>query len=229
MSTISSLVLLTFRERQLSWHLDVSLSTSSKYAVSSRLYVCVCVCVRACVRACVRVCVCVFSSGNGDLQLLFVLSISKEASECLKGVRNDPHWPLLANTITLTHTYTLSVLRLPQQAEPHSVMLYIWVLTLASNMWTTINLLVWIQHLPFPLGYDEPCWCLQIPHTHSHESPWRLFSPWGELSGWGLYPGPRLTLCALAIRDTTSQQGPYERNSPSFFWPCTLLSDRDGQ
>ncbi len=38
-STISSLVLLTFRERererQLSWHHDVSLSTSSKYAVSS--------------------------------------------------------------------------------------------------------------------------------------------------------------------------------------------------
>ncbi len=33
-STISSLVLLTFRERQLSWHHDVSLSTSSKYAVS---------------------------------------------------------------------------------------------------------------------------------------------------------------------------------------------------
>ncbi len=31
-STISSLVLLTFRERQLSWHHDVSLSTSSKYA-----------------------------------------------------------------------------------------------------------------------------------------------------------------------------------------------------
>ncbi len=31
------LVLLTFRERQLSWHHDVSLSTSSKYAVSSLL------------------------------------------------------------------------------------------------------------------------------------------------------------------------------------------------
>ncbi len=29
--------LLTFRERQLSWHHDVSLSTSSKYAVSSLL------------------------------------------------------------------------------------------------------------------------------------------------------------------------------------------------
>ncbi len=37
MSTISSLVLLTFRERQLSWHHDISLSTSSKYAVSSLL------------------------------------------------------------------------------------------------------------------------------------------------------------------------------------------------
>ncbi len=36
-STISSLVLLTFRERQLSWHHDVSLSTSSKYAASSSL------------------------------------------------------------------------------------------------------------------------------------------------------------------------------------------------
>ncbi len=36
-STISSLVLLTFRDRQLSWHHDVSLSTSSKYAVSSLL------------------------------------------------------------------------------------------------------------------------------------------------------------------------------------------------
>ncbi len=36
-STISSLVLLTFRERQLSWHHDVSLSTSSKYAASSLL------------------------------------------------------------------------------------------------------------------------------------------------------------------------------------------------
>ncbi len=36
-STISSLVLLTFRERQLSWHHDVSLSTSPKYAVSSLL------------------------------------------------------------------------------------------------------------------------------------------------------------------------------------------------
>ncbi len=36
-STISSLVLLTFRERQLSWHHDVSLSTSSKYVVSSLL------------------------------------------------------------------------------------------------------------------------------------------------------------------------------------------------
>lgn len=88
---------------------------------------------------------------------------------------------------------------------------------------------MWIQHLPFSLGHDEPCWCLQIPYTHSHESPWRLFSPQGELSGWGLYPGPRLTLCALAIRDTTSQQGPYERNTHSFFWPCTLLSDGDGQ
>ncbi len=32
-----SLVLLTFRERQLSWHHDVSLSTSSKYAASSSL------------------------------------------------------------------------------------------------------------------------------------------------------------------------------------------------
>ncbi len=31
------LVLLTFRERQLSWHHDVSLSTSSKYAASSPL------------------------------------------------------------------------------------------------------------------------------------------------------------------------------------------------
>ncbi len=36
-STISSLVLLTFRERQLYWHHDVSLSTSSKYAASSLL------------------------------------------------------------------------------------------------------------------------------------------------------------------------------------------------
>ncbi len=126
---------------------------------------------------------------------------------------------LLTQSYSHTHTYTLSVLRLPQQAEPHSVMLYIWVLTLASNMWTTIKLLVWIQDLPFPLGYDEPCWCLQIPYTHSHESPWWLFGPRGELSGWGLYPGPRLTLCALAIRDTTSQQGPYERNTPSFFGP----------
>ncbi len=36
-STISSLVLLTFRERQLSWHHVVSLPTSSKYAVSSSL------------------------------------------------------------------------------------------------------------------------------------------------------------------------------------------------
>ncbi len=36
-STISSLVLLTFREKQLSWHHDVSLSTSSKYAASSSL------------------------------------------------------------------------------------------------------------------------------------------------------------------------------------------------
>ncbi len=33
----SSLVLITFRERQLSWHHDVSLSTSSKYAASSLL------------------------------------------------------------------------------------------------------------------------------------------------------------------------------------------------
>ncbi len=32
--TISSLVLLTFRERQLSWHHDLILSTSSKFAVS---------------------------------------------------------------------------------------------------------------------------------------------------------------------------------------------------
>ncbi len=31
------LILLTFRERQFSWHHDVSLSTSSKYAVSSLL------------------------------------------------------------------------------------------------------------------------------------------------------------------------------------------------
>ncbi len=30
-------ILLTFRERQLSWHHDVSLSTSSKYAASSLL------------------------------------------------------------------------------------------------------------------------------------------------------------------------------------------------
>ncbi len=36
-STISYLVLLPFRERQLSWHYDVSLSTSSKYVVSSLL------------------------------------------------------------------------------------------------------------------------------------------------------------------------------------------------
>ncbi len=36
-STISSLVLLTFRERQLSWHHDVSLSTSSKNVVSTLL------------------------------------------------------------------------------------------------------------------------------------------------------------------------------------------------
>ncbi len=34
---VDSLVLLMFRERQLSWHHDVSLSTSSKYAVSSLL------------------------------------------------------------------------------------------------------------------------------------------------------------------------------------------------
>lgn len=55
------------------------------------------------------VCVCLFSSGNGDLQLLFVLSISREASERLKAVSNDPHRPFLANTITLTHTFTHSL------------------------------------------------------------------------------------------------------------------------